>query len=301
MRLQCHIGRTLFPTVLAACLLATGSFATTPLQDQPRKVKQTSPEKPQAADKARKENLPSADAVLDRHIEATGGIKAIKVHKYRTIEGDFEFVGAGLAGTFKIQQAAPNLFLLTLSAPQGFNISTGYDGEVAWSIDPMEGPRLFEGDVLAETKKDSDFYSDLNYAEHYPTREMLGKEEFNGTMCHKLKLTTADGITKESFYAIDTGLYAGQRGEIVAPQGKMKAIVTAEDYKTVDSLKLPHKVVVTLPDFHFKRVMTTSKMSHEEFSKDVFELPKEIQTLVALQAEERAEDEDGDTDGGNED
>lgn len=278
MNYQRVLGRAVFTAVIAGCLATTAS-ALAPLQDGPRKVRQTAPPPP-ADQPAKSEQLPEADAVLRRHIDAVGGEEAIRKLDHRSATGEFEYVGMGAKGTVKIHQAAPNDFLLEMEIPGQLRMTSGYNGEVAWSIDPISGPRLLEKELLEEMQKDADFYGDLNFAERYPERTTVGKEEFAGKSCYKLKLKTASGRTQDSYYAIDTGLFAGYKGEIVTLQGKLNAIIQVDDYKTVDGIKIPHKLTTVLPDQHMTQTIVMHDISHAEFPHDVFNLPKPIQTLV---------------------
>ena len=287
MKLQRHTGRHLCFAALAFALTAGNALAASPWQDGgPRKARQVSPEQPQTAQESSAEKLPSADAILDRHIEAVGGAKAIKQQEYRSTSGTFEFVGAGVTGTFRFQQASPHFLLKEMNAAQGLDFTTGYNGEVGWTINSIQGPQLFEGDRLEDIRRDADFYGELNYAERYFKRETVAKEEFGGAMCYKLKLISNAGTTYESYFSIDTGLFAGMRSELDTPQGRIKSVTLIDEYKAVDGVKYPHKVTMILPDHHYKEVKTTTEITHEKISHDVFALPKPIQTLVQAKTEE---------------
>ena len=288
--------RSTLLALLALGISASAVFAL-PQAEKPSKSVQSAPAKPQTDEPPSTEKLPEADAILQRHIDAIGGEAAMKKHEYRTSKGDFSIPSVKITGTFEVKQAAPSFYLLTLVIPQIGTSKQGYNGEVAWSIDDNSGANLLEDAMLEQTKRDADFYSDLNYKTHFTRRETLNKEEFNKTECYKIRLVPPVGEAFEAFYSVDTGLLQGMQGVADTPYGKIRSISTLEEYKEVDGVKISHKITINYPDLQTLQVMTVKEISHEEVSRDIFALPKEIQTLVEIKASEKDdEDEPGDVD-----
>jgi len=303
MTLHRQFGRNVMMGVVALGMSVCACQSAWALQDHPTKSQQKSPAVPKEIAPQADANLPSADDIHARYIDAIGGEKAIRAHTYRTSSGDFSIPDFGINGTFKVQQAAPHFFLLSLNIPSVGSSQHGYNGEVGWTKDDNQGPMLHEGDMLEEISREGDFYSDLNVKDHFPKRETVGKEEFGGTMCYKVHMVSPHGSDSLSFYALDTGLLVGLKGEASTPQGDLSTVTLMEDYKVENGVKMPHKITVTYPDLKMKQVMTFKEVSNDEFSKDVFDLPKEIATLVELQKEAKAkgDDDDGDNDADDDD
>ena len=59
--------------------------------------------------------------------------------------------------------AAPNKIKTTIELGQYGKSLSGYDGKVGWSMDPMSGNMILEGEALKQMIARADFYnSDLN-------------------------------------------------------------------------------------------------------------------------------------------
>ena len=140
------------------------------------------------------QQLPSAQEVIERHIEAVGGRAAIEAHSSIHVTGIVEVVGQGLVGTLLIYGAAPNLTVVSLSfADVGIESRTGYNGEIGWSVESMMGERVLEGVELQQLVDEADFYSDLHEAANFSSTEMLEMVDFAGRPSYKLKFVYLSG------------------------------------------------------------------------------------------------------------
>src|ERR1051325_9119674 len=92
------------------------------------------------------DDLPKGEAILDKYIEVTGGKAAYaKIHS-EISTGTMEIAAMGLKGTLTAYSAEPNRRLAEFTLPGIGKILDGSNGEVAWSTNPIQGPRLKEGD-----------------------------------------------------------------------------------------------------------------------------------------------------------
>jgi hypothetical protein len=125
----------------------------------------------EAAKKA--EALPEARAIIDKYIDAVGGEKAIKKIKSMEMTGELKIPAAGINGSLKIQAMAPNKMLVTSEIPGMGMIREGYDGTIAWSVDPNMGPRVKDGEELAQAEFQSDFYGTLHDDSRFKSMETV--------------------------------------------------------------------------------------------------------------------------------
>lgn len=298
MKLQRQPIHAMLLGLLALAMTGAVCTSATAMQDgaKPTKtVQKTPPPESTPEAKPEGEHLPEADAIIERHIEALGGEKAMKEHKYRTFTGEMNIPSQGISGSIVIHQAEPNFFHLALESAAIGEAQQGSDGEHAWAMDTMTGARLLDGAEKEAAMKDSDFYSELNFRKHYPKRETVSKEEFDGAMCYKVRLTSPSGKVSENYYSLDTGLLMGMKGQLDSPQGELSTLAHVKDYKAVDGVKYPMTTQLDFTDFNISQTITFKKISHEEFSKDEFALPKQIKALVdekAKKASEPAKDDE---------
>lgn len=243
--------------------------------------------------------LPTADEILDRYIEVTGGEAAIRKHSSRTMIGTLDVPAMGLSGTMKSYTAEPNLYLLVIEIP-GMGMSrVGFDGEIAWSSNQMQGPMLLEDEQLEQIRREADFYSQLNYRRNYPTIKTVGRVDFDGQPCHKVSMLDRSDNETVMYFSVDSGLVVGMETTNDSPMGEITSITTMSDYETVDGVKLPKTMKVSAAGFD--QMMKVTSISHDAIDREIFELPAEIKALLASSRErEAAESEPTDDDTGEE-
>ena len=94
---------------------------------------------------AEDEKLPSAEEILARYIEATGGRKAYENIRTKVTRAHFKPPESETQATQMGYYSEPsNFFQVTLGAPVGIR-SEGVSGYVVWSINPKTGPAIRYG------------------------------------------------------------------------------------------------------------------------------------------------------------
>jgi len=91
--------------------------------------------------------LPPAVTLMAKYSAAIGGPAILKAHQITT-KGGMMMAAAGINATFEMVQLAPNKMQMLTTIPGVGNIQLGYDGTTAWSMDPMQGPRILSGKEL---------------------------------------------------------------------------------------------------------------------------------------------------------
>lgn len=151
-----------------------------------------------------------AQSLIAKNLEARGGgaaidaIKAVRFEGRTIFPGDFEL-------SFKSAQARlGNVEAIRLDLSlQGLDLVQSYDGHEAWRINPFQGRKdaermsaddarqladqaLIEGPLLASRSDGSKV-------------QYLGRDDFDGTLAYKLKVTQKDG--DEFVYWLDPDTY----------------------------------------------------------------------------------------------
>ena len=139
-----------------------------------------------------------AQSLIAKNLEARGGAAAIDALKTVQLEGrvifpgDFELtyretrarVGAGSAGRFD----------LTL---QGLGLVQAYDGQGGWKINPFQGrkdPERMSADEARSLADTALIEGALLHSRSDGSKvQYLGREDFDGTLAYKLKVTQKDG------------------------------------------------------------------------------------------------------------
>ena len=131
---------------LACCGLILGACAAYEAGEAPAAAAPEPPPPPE---------LTEEQKIIARYIEASGGEDAIRAHTSMTIKGGFEMPAMGMSGDTTTYAMAPDKTLAMITLPGMGEIVNGTNGDVAWAEDPMQGPRVLDGDMLADARRAS--------------------------------------------------------------------------------------------------------------------------------------------------
>ncbi len=223
--------------------------------------------------------LPSAQTIIDRHIEAIGGKAALKKHNSVSVKGTMNVPANGMTATLEVFAARPNKILSRTTLQGVGEIAEGFDGKVAWSINPMTGPMLATGDELAQKGLDADFEGALGIASRYESIKTLEKTTFEGRPVYKIALTRKTGGADDiEFYDVETGLKAGAILERKNPMGTVAVTSSLSEYKKFGDLLHPTVMKQSTSGVEF--IMTFTSIQYDNVDPAVFELPAPIKALV---------------------
>jgi hypothetical protein len=271
-------GRALSLTVRSAalaCALGSAGLAPALLRAQAAQA----PPQPAAQAKAAPDlKLPSARSIIDRHIAAVGGRKAILAHSSSHAKGTMTVAGSGMTGTLDIYGARPNKSLVRISLGGIGEVEEGFDGRIGWSLSPMSGPRLTEGKELEEKQFDADFYSDLHEEGRYTSMTTVDKATFDGRLCYKLSLIRKSGAEDFDFYDVETGLKAGAIGTRESQMGPMNVTQVHLDYKKFGGLLVP--TTMKQSAMGVQQILTLTSIAFDTVDPSVFEPPAPIKALL---------------------
>ncbi|MEO6212763.1 MAG: hypothetical protein ABIP65_03955 [Vicinamibacterales bacterium] len=222
--------------------------------------------------------LPAAQVILDRHVEATGGRKALAARTSVRTVGSVSIPANGMTGTIEVFAARPNRMLVKTTIAGIGEISEGFDGTHSWSMSPMTGPMLATGEELVQKSFDADFDGALNVTSRYQSIKTLEKTTFDGRPCYKLSLIRKDGGEDIEFYDVATGLKAGSIVSRKSPMGTVTATSTLTDYKKFGEILQPTVLKQSMTGVEI--VTTFSAIEYDKVDPATFDLPAPIKALV---------------------
>jgi hypothetical protein len=229
--------------ILAFAMLAALTIAA---QEKPKteatgKTEMPKAEAPKADAKAAA--LPTAEAIYDNYVKAVGGKDALEKITSRLMKGSFDLEAFGVTGApVEMLAKAPNKSATKIDIAGFGVVNRVYDGATGWASDPMAGLRELSGLELAQMKRGSDFYQELNYKKHYTKMEVKGKEKVGSSEAYVVEATPSEGSPEKLYFDVNTNLLVRHDAEVESPQGKLLMETYMEDYKVVDGVKIPHTV-----------------------------------------------------------
>ena len=225
------------------------------------------------------DDLPKADTILDKYVEATGGKAAYQKHHSEIHVATMEIPSAGLKAKMTSYHVEPNKSYSEVEFPGIGKMQEGTDGTVYWSLSAMQGPHVKEGPERAQAVQGSRFNSELNWRELYKQAETTGTDTVDGKECYQVKLTPTEGGPVTQCYDKASGLLVKATMTIQSPMGEQVVNSYTTDYRKEGDLLVPHKIKQSLGPQEFT-ITLESVTYNGEIPKDRFDLPAEIKALV---------------------
>jgi len=226
----------------------------------------------------------TADELIEKNIQAKGGIEKIKAIKTIRMTGKFDG-GGGFTASVSQENVRPDLVRETLSL-QGMTEVQAYDGTTGWQIQPFRGkkdPELLGEDDLRDLLLDADFDGPLvDYKEKGNTVEYLGHDVVDGDDALRLKVTLKNGDVL--YYYLDPDTYLEIRKEIQQfIRGSVRERVMGfGSYKPVAGVMYPFSVSQGTKDHPEDQTTTVQKLK-----VNVLIDPKDFALPASLRTEEK--------------
>jgi len=225
--------------------------------------------------------LPTTQQVMDHYIRAMGGRDAIFKHKSMTVHGTLQpsekQPAFDVVAYFK-----DGKMLYDVALANGNHFQQGFDGKVAWQLDPKDGPQLAKGDVIKSVQRDADMYYPARILDYFSSFDVVEVTAFEGHSCYHLNGKNKWGIVNEHFYDTTTGLLVGYRFNSAWRGGSGEEIEVFSDYKDFGGWLMPTRDVNKTPDG--TQVQTRTSVSFDDVDDSVFALPEAVKVLLTKKA-----------------
>lgn len=225
--------------------------------------------------------LPSAADVIAKHVAAIGGKDAISQIKSMKQSATMEIPAVGMSADIELIMVAPNKMATKMNFPQIGEMLQGTDGTVAWSVNPMQGPRLLEGKELAQTKNQADFAATMMYsADRFLSMVNEGIVDFGGEKAYKIKLVPKEMPDMQSwgYFSVATGLSIGAEANVVTEMGTIQSTTLTKDYKQFGPLKVATRAETTAGPQTM--IMTIKSVEYNTAGPDAVQVPAAVQPLI---------------------
>lgn len=224
-------------------------------------------------------DLPKAEDLIDKYIEATGGKAARAKVKARLIKGTLEIPAMNAKGDLTVYQMRPNMSYVVVDVPNLTHQEKGYDGQVAWQRESRAGLRLLEGAELEEMRHESDFDNELNWRDRYAKAETVDVENVEGSPAYKVELTDKNGQKTLQYFDKNTHLLVRTDSIFESQMGPIPVEAYISDYrKNGDLLQSYKQRQVTAG---MEQIVTIASIElNPQFEKERFALPEDVKALV---------------------
>jgi hypothetical protein len=221
--------------------------------------------------------LPPAATLVAKYAAAIGAPALMRAPQITT-KGGMAMVAAGINATFEMVQLAPNRMQMLTTIPGVGAIQVGYDGTIAWSVDPMQGPRLLAGKELDEIREEADPRAAARAPDLFSAVETVADTTMGGERCFMVKLTWKSGRETFDCYSPASGLMVGSKSVQQTAMGPIPVMTVYSEYKKFGDFMMPTKTTQSM--MGQQQVMTISSVEVGTGAGVSIVAPPEIKALV---------------------
>lgn len=227
-----------------------------------------------------------AKKVWDRSIKATMNGKTDQewIESVR-MTGTMNMPSQGMSADMNILIMPGSGMNLAITIPGMGAFASGVKGDVAWSSNMMEGPKILEGAEAEQMTEQMDVFADLNWEEYYSSVTYKGEEEVDmpddtTVKAHVLELVSIkDGEVSTRYFDAESGLTVKTVATAAIPGGgTIPATTYMMDYRDVSGMMMPFKNVSStgpmqqIIEFDTVEINGDVKPSELDLPEDVKEL-----------------------------
>lgn len=268
------------PTIAGGRILARNNRGTLVCRDHRGATRAP---KPGAASAAAE--LPSAAALLARHLAAIGGPEALAKHPAMHLTGTYEQRSVGFVpAPFEVRWAAPDRRRVEIQFPPPLDERFAQDGVPGRLARVCDGAEVFErnpyrGDKLLTPAEESEERIGARLAAAAETDTLYAlltttaRVQFDERDCLRVSATTHDERHRILYFDTATGLLAGREAED-------EALVIYRDYRAFDGLLLPTLERVFRPDGGIEETFRVETVTFEPPPEGCFERGERIEALL---------------------
>jgi outer membrane lipoprotein-sorting protein len=186
---------------------------------------------------------PNVDEIVSKHLAAMGGSEKIRAIRTSKATGKVIFGGGQAEATMVAYSRRPAQNRVEVNM-QGQRIVQAFDGQTAWMINPMTGnpePQKMPADESKRAADDADPDGSplIDYKAKGNKIEYIGKEDVEGAMAHKLKVTLKSGSVSTLYLDEKTMLPSKSVTARKQMGQEMELEAYPSNYKPVEGVMMP--------------------------------------------------------------
>ncbi len=212
-------------------------------QDEAATQPETTTESTTEAAQEPAKDLPSAESIFERHIEAIGGKEAVFAIKSRKLTGRVKVFPPGaeepqVTGILRIHAEAPDKIVQEIIVVGSMTQKRIFDGKAGWLLNNEDPAVPMTGEELERFTVASRFYAEVDYENHFKSIETVDKQENELGTVYMVRVEHFSGRVEAYFFNEETGFLVAIVGQRDNGQGQPEQFQRLyEDYKEFDGVK----------------------------------------------------------------
>ncbi len=224
------------------------------------------------------QDMPAAQDLIDRYVEAIGGREAATAAVASRATGTFSIPAMGVSGEVLVVRGPDGAMTTQISIPGMGEMLSGFTDDVGWSMDPMTGARLLEGAELDAMREQADRLYEVRDASLFESFETVAERDYDGEACWEVKYTTKTGRDMSECFSKDSGLIIASITTQESPMGEIEVVSRIGDYERFGDIMVPTSVTQDM--MGQQQVVTISSVEYGDVDTGLLEPPAAIKTLM---------------------
>ena len=208
-----------------------------------------------AADRSGAAELPGAEEVFQRHVEAIGGAAALRKPQSLVFRGEADLIPLKAKAPIEICVQAPDRFFLRLKYHHAFfgvlrvpfvgvrQPECGYDGTNSWAVDFERKVEPLTGSEAVFFRALLDKVSPLYFSRAFRLTRTLDIERFGERECYRVLVVFPSGDHAFEYYDVERGLLVGAIYPYGEDGGEFNIRLTWSDYRRLGcGLRVPFQI-----------------------------------------------------------
>lgn len=225
-------------------------------------------------------DLPSGESLIERCIQSEGGAAAIERAQTAIMTGTVEIVGRNISGPLEMDQDGDKSYT-GIDLPGIGKVEEGFDGQVAWEMNLLQGARVKDGEELDAARRASRISVLGNWKDYYKSAVTQGAEDVEGKPAWNVVMTPTHGTSVEHFFFDrDTGLLVKMTQTLPTSMGDIPVEMSLGEYRAVDGIQTPFLMKQSAMGqnmaMRIEKVIYNAKIPPGKF-----DLPAEVKAIVA--------------------
>ena len=189
-------------------------------------------------------DLPSGNSLVEKYIQALGGIEALKKVSSRVEKGNAS--SAGREYSVDILAKSPDKGLTVTHLPDG-DLATAYSAQSGWQLTPGRPTRELTSTEIDGAKIDSSFYFPIHLKEIFSEFETTGVEKIDTHPVYAVRGRQPNQPPIRLFFDQESGLLVRQIRYEPTPLGRIPVQADFSDYRDTNGVKVPYQRITSRP------------------------------------------------------
>jgi len=218
------------------------------------------PPKPEAENAAAAAKpLPTADAILDKYLQAVGGREAIEKITSRVEKASLTVPGAPEV-PIDILAKAPDKRISIMHMREGDSV-TAFDGHQGWLSNPGRPVRRMSEQDNYIAKLDADLHFAADVKQLFSSFQVSESEKIGDREVYLVTGKSEDKAPVRLYFDAESGLLLRMIRYTETPLGRNPSQVDFADYRATDGVKIPYRWTLARPGQRFTIQVTEVKQN----------------------------------------